>query len=374
MNEKEETTMRTGKAAAITAILLMPLLFCVQGAMCQPPPVDAPLVREGDFAMKLAVALNIGQPQNEAEAESMLGAAGIAPRNGWMADYPVTPDIIGEMRDAVGYAAQAKTIQMDKDKAIQTLESVLASTDITMTPAPAGPPSDSITAGTPQSAEEGAPEYPDQSVVGDYYADEGPPILTYYAPPPDYYYLYEWVPYPFWWGGFWFGGFFILNDFHRHHHHGHFISNHFNDVNSHRVFRIDPRARFNGRTFAGIGAPRGQRFISPGVRGSQERIFNRNRTSGPRPGISGGTVRQRSQMVPAAPRQRAVNPFHESRVYSNPAGGGRIFQPGSGRTFQPQGPSRGFSAPRAPVSPPAARGGFSAPAPGGMGGGGGRHR
>jgi len=360
--------MRIGKEAAIAAILMMPLLFCAQDAMSQPPPVDAPLVREGDFAMKLSVELGVGQPQNETEAESMLGAAGIAPRNGWMADYPVTPDIVGELRDSVGYAAQAKTIQMDKDKAIQTLESVQVNAGITMTPAPAGPPSDSITAGTPQADEEGAPAYPDQSVVGDYYVDEGPPVLTYYAPPPDYYYLYDWVPYPFWWGGFWFGGFFILNDFHRHHHGQHFI-NHFNDVGTNRAFRIDPRRRFNGRTFAGIGAPRGNRFISPGVRGAPERVFNRNRTEGPRQGgsgIGGGNFRQRSQVVPSAPRQNFANPFHERHVYSNPAGGGR--------TFQPQGFSRGFSAPRAPVSPPAPRGGFSAPAPGGMGGGGGRHR
>ena len=40
-------------------------------------------------------------------------------------------------------------------------------------------------------------------------------MVTYYAPPPDYYYLYSWVPYPFWCDEFWFGGFFILNDFHR---------------------------------------------------------------------------------------------------------------------------------------------------------------
>jgi hypothetical protein len=330
-------------AVVMAVIVLMPLCMNVQVVMSQPPPVDAPLVREGDFAIQLAEALNIGHPQTETEAENILGAAGIAPRNGWIADYPVTPDIIGELRDSVSYAAQAKTISVDKDKAVQILENLQANVGMRMTPAPAGPPADSITAGTPQETEEGAPAYPDQAVVGDYYTEEGPPVLTYYAPPPDYYYLYEWVPYPFWWGGFWFGGFFILNDFHRHHHDHHFVSNHFNDVNAHRVFRIDPRARFNGRTFAGIGAPQGKKFRSSGVRGAPERIFNRDRSFGPR--SDPGMVRPRSEMRPAAPRPSAVNPFHGSRVYSSPAGAGRTFEPRSmssgSRSPQPRGMSGG---------------------------------
>jgi len=61
----------------------------------QPPPISQTLVREGDFAVKLAESLKMGKPQGEAEAESMLASAGVAPKNGWIADYPLTPDIIG---------------------------------------------------------------------------------------------------------------------------------------------------------------------------------------------------------------------------------------------------------------------------------------
>jgi hypothetical protein len=304
--------------------------------------------------MKLAEALNVGHPSSEAEAESMLGAVGVAPHNGWMADYPVTPDIIGELRDSVGYAAQAKTISMEKDAALRSLESVQASVNISVSPGPAGPPETSAEGAT-EMPQAGEGNYPDQTIINNYYYEEGPPIVTYYAPPPDYYYLYGWVPYPFWWGGFWFGGFFILNDFHRHfrdHDRGIFISNHFNDVRSHRVFRVDPVNRFRGRTFAGIGAPRANNFISTGVKGSPERIFNRDRSFGPRSKTD--TLRSQSGTTgavrqPSMSGRRATNPFSASRVYSRPPGGGRMFTPRSGvpsggRTFSaPSGGSRGSS-------------------------------
>src|SRR6185369_2767208 len=95
--------------------------------------------------------------------------------------------------------------------------------------------------------------------------------------PPNYYYLYSWVPYPFWWTDFWFPGFFVLNDFHRpfhFHNRVFFVSNHFNDIGRNRVFRIDPVSRFNGRTFAGIGVSGRRGFVSTGVRRSDRNIFN----------------------------------------------------------------------------------------------------
>jgi hypothetical protein len=105
--------------------------------------------------------------------------------------------------------------------------------------------------------------------------------VTYYAPPPDYDYLYTWVPCPFWWVDFWFAGFFILHDFHRIEFVNHrtvFISNHFNDIREHRVFRVDAVSRFHGRTFAGIGASHRGSFISTGVPRSERTIFNGTRT------------------------------------------------------------------------------------------------
>jgi len=147
----------------------------------------------------------------------------------------------------------------------------------------------------------GAENYPNPDAVNDYYYDEGPPVVTYYAPPPDYYYLYAWVPYPFWCYGFWFPGFFVLHDFHRVvnvHNRAVFVSNHFNDVNAHRVFRVDPVTRFNGRTFAGIGAPRTGGFVSTGVPRSDRRIFNAPPRTAPTGGMAGSALRRKQSGLP----------------------------------------------------------------------------
>ncbi len=130
------------KAPVLSVVATMVLLLgtYIQEGQAQPPPVGAPTVREGAFAMMLAEALSIGHPSSEAEAESMLGTAGIAPRNGWIADYPVTPDILGELRDSVTYAAQARTIPIDEATALKTLEDVQASANMSLSPGPAGPP------------------------------------------------------------------------------------------------------------------------------------------------------------------------------------------------------------------------------------------
>lgn len=281
------------------------------------PPVAAPLVREGDFALKLVEALGMGQAGSETEAESMLGAVGIAPRNGWIADYPVTPDIIGELRDSISYAAQTKTISMDTESALKALENAQAAENISVTPA-----EEDTSASETQMP---AGDYPDQTVVDSYYDDQGPPVVTYYAPPADYYYLYSWVPYPFWWGGVSFGGYFILNDFHRHvrkHGHSRRVSNHFNDTRDHRVFRIDPVKRSSGRTFSGIGAPKSRKFIHTGRKGSGSNIFNSER------GRSSANPPTPRNISPRGERRsgnyKSANPFHEQKVYRQTphAGGG----------------------------------------------------
>jgi hypothetical protein len=91
----------------------------------EPPSVGESLVREGFFAMKLAEALKIGPVKSEAEAESVLASAGVAPRNGWIADYPVTPNIIGELRNAIGTAADSGKIAMNKNEAMKTFEDLI---------------------------------------------------------------------------------------------------------------------------------------------------------------------------------------------------------------------------------------------------------
>jgi len=209
-----------------------------------PPPVAANLVREGDFATRLVSELDIGTAENEAEAESMLASVGIAPKNGWISDYPVTPDILGELQDAVAAAADSDRLPMGKDQALETLESVSADLGL------------SVVADTSGEYAETPPpvnsEYTQPTVINNYYYREGPPVVTYYPPPPDYLYLYAWVPYPFWCSSFFFSGFFILHDFHKVcivHKHVIVVSNSFYNRGHRKFFRVDPANRRRGRSF-----------------------------------------------------------------------------------------------------------------------------
>lgn len=259
---------------AFCVLVLMPVGIHAQSGQAagEQPPIAQPLVREGDLAVKLVDALKLGTATSEAEAESLLGNAGITPRNGWIADYPVTPDVIGELTQSISVAAESKSLKMGKDEALQAFQDITAGANL------------AVRGGAPGQTAETSPgniTAPDNTLISNYYYNQGPPAVTYYPPPPDYVYLYTWVPYPFWGWNFWFPGFYILADFHRVVHvHGRVevISNHFVDYRTNRVVRIDPVRRFNGRTFAGIGAPHDEkRFIYPGVRGGNETIFRGSR-------------------------------------------------------------------------------------------------
>jgi hypothetical protein len=262
--------MRSRSVFTVFLLILGVLLLIPVEAIAQSeqpatgkPPIAQPLVREGDFAVKLVDALKLGTITSETEAESKLGDAGIAPRNGWIADYPVTPDIIGELRQSISDAAGSDRLTMGKDEALLAFQDVATGLTLGIK---AGAPPAQVSQKSPSYDSSGS-----NTVVNNYYGDQGPPIVTYYSPPPAYFYLYTWVPYPFWWWNVWCPGYFILSDFHKviHVHHGVvIISNHFVDYRANRVFRIDPVRRFNGRTYGGIGVPRAsKRFIITGTRG-----------------------------------------------------------------------------------------------------------
>ncbi len=232
------------------------------------PPLEQPLIREGDLALKLAEALKLGTAESETEAESALAAVDITPGNGWIADYPVTPDIAEELQSAISDAAEAGKIAVNKEAALKIFQGAMNEYNLSVK-------ADSSGRGDGEAA---GPDYPDSTVENNYYYEEGPPVVTYYTPPPDYAYLYSWVPYPFWGWDVWFPGFFVLVDFdvdvdrHRHGHHrdhGKRVSNHFADPKTGRVSRIDPANRFHGGTFpdragavgAGPSAKNGARAI-----------------------------------------------------------------------------------------------------------------
>jgi hypothetical protein len=77
--------------------------------------------------MELAEALKLGEVKSEAEAESRLVSVGIAPKNGWIADYPVTPEIMDQLRIAVWDAAVSGKIAMKPNEARKAFQDLIAS-------------------------------------------------------------------------------------------------------------------------------------------------------------------------------------------------------------------------------------------------------
>ena len=366
------------------ALILLPLAAFAQSerSSSEAPPVSQALVPEGDFALKLATVLKLGTPASEAQAEDMLTSVGIAPRNGWIADYPVTPDIAGELQDAVATAADSKKLPMGKEEALKALQDV--ATEFGLAVLPGG--SDTYAENQPQ---------PNPSVINNYYYEEGPPVVTYYPPPWDYYYLYGWVPYPFWHSGFFFRGFFVLHDFHRVVVVGHrrcVISNHVINPVSKTVVRIDPVGRKTGealrtrdisrnRGFNSTEARRGadsifqrsreraatmttgqgsgrSQFVRPktGSRSEEQRFTNKGNNTQPFNSRSERSVRQpsnperRNEMNSRASSPREGRSFSgpsvtSERSFSSPSAGSRSFRSpeSSGRSFS--APGRSFSGP-----------------------------
>jgi hypothetical protein len=329
----------------------------------QVPPVAQALVREGYFAVKLAAMLNLGSPTNEAEAEDMLAKAGVAPLNGWISDYPMTPEIVGQLQDSLSRAAAEGTLSMNSEEATKGLYSL--TTQMTL-PTPAGE-------GTAAPEGKKAPVgQSDSQTINNYYYDQGPPIITYYPPPVYYGYLYDWVPYPVFWFGFWFPGFYVCNSFTRVvwvNSRPFIVSNNVIDHHGRRVAVVDPVVRTNtggvrpittlrtenGRTFRNLtdlrngvsltgpntGRPgaysnsalRTEGFRSPEARKNAEAIYSRS-VERMRPGMvrEGGMAR--------GAEGRTFEPGAPDRTFNGPVRGG-----GERRFVSPDSPGRSFRYP-----------------------------
>ncbi len=200
-----------------------------QGSTSGRPPIEQPLVSEGEFAVELATALQLTSTHDEAAAENSLAAINIAPRNGWISDYPMTPDIIAEVRGSAARSASSRSLSLSEADAARAVDSVSIAMHLPIKVAGKKRADDSGSGSEYQSSPASPPpevsEYETPDNVEQYYDENGPPIVSYYPPPWEYDYLYAWVPWPFWWDEFAFGGFFILNDFNRHGH-NHWFSNH----------------------------------------------------------------------------------------------------------------------------------------------------
>jgi hypothetical protein len=189
--------------SAIVFLLSIPVISYAQPEqnVQKAPPVSQPLVREGNFAIKLVEVLKLGTAKNEAEAESMLASVGIAPRNGWIADYPLTPDIIGELRNAIGVALDSGKLAMNKDEAMMAVQ-VLVDNQWRQPVAP----------GKEQARQYQSRQYGENPpAVYEGYEGGYEPYYNpepYYSPYPYYYggYYYPY-PYPYFRGGFVIRGF-----------------------------------------------------------------------------------------------------------------------------------------------------------------------
>ena len=120
----------------VIGLLLIPIMTYAQPqqATATAPPIEQPLVREGDFAVELVKQLNLGTTSDEAEAESILGSVGISPRNGWVADYPVTPDIMGEIQQSVSDAVDSQKLSMSKNDVLSRVQNAKANLDLGIRP------------------------------------------------------------------------------------------------------------------------------------------------------------------------------------------------------------------------------------------------
>lgn len=251
------------------------------------PPVEQPLVREGDFARMLIEALKLPAVESEAEAQSELTALGIAPRNGWIADYPLTPDTVGDLREAAAAAADRGRLPLTRDESLDAVDSLVASLELPILP-------DDSTAHTYDQLAYDDYRYADPAVIGGYYYDTGPPVVTYYPPPWDYYYLYSWVPYPFFYSGYAFTGYFILNDFHKYHRYPHrhgfkyndtydrrVITNHVRSRDGRRFHKIDPLTRNRGDHVAGrMDRDRARRIVAGDADRRRDVLSGRDRIDG----------------------------------------------------------------------------------------------
>ena len=243
---------------------LPPPASTATGGGANPTPVEQALVPEGVYAMQLVDALNLGTAADQAKAEELMSNLGIEPKNGWISEYPVTPAVLGELDKGIAAACDQGKIPLTKDQALKRTGELKTRLGFEINPGP-NPPSplsrqrpastkiysytdkngakyytddyDSIpteyrdkakvVSQSAPSALAGMPGVPpdwqgpqntatpNPNAIYDYYQNQGPPAVTYYPPPQPYYYLYSWVPYPFWSTGYYFPGFFVLNNFHR---------------------------------------------------------------------------------------------------------------------------------------------------------------
>jgi len=241
---------------------------------------------------------------------------------------------------AVGEAADANRLPMSKEEALKKFSELTATMGLLIRPG-----EDAFLAQAAPQADYGS--YSNSSELGSYYYNQGPPLVTYYTPPWDYYSIYRWVPYSFWWGRAWFGGFFILNDFYTYRKvvvvekHGHRyvthkrVTNHYYNWKRKRFGRVDPFHRPEGYRYAGFRhAWNGRGFGHGQAQRRNEPTYKRYSTPGGsfrerQIGRRDGSLPGENHGFRGRPSMSGINSFRRNegtRTFQSSAGRGRFGQ------------------------------------------------
>jgi hypothetical protein len=341
------------------------------------------VVRQGDFALRLAQALNLPASE-EGEAARALTALGIQPVGGWVADYPMTPQIVAELRNAVVAAATAGRLVMRLDAAMRAFTELVAEFGL---PLPAEPAPGYAGGGAAPATAYG-PSC-NGTALDYYYGNFGMPLYSYCPPPAAYYYLYSWVPYGFYWHQHVFTGFFIRKHFDaippraRHGDHRHRFKDdrdgkkHDRDHRLHRrVFQTGPGVQPEAIVTPGIGnseipgigrsdSPGIGRSDTPGIGRSDTPGIGRSDTSGidrstpsnrvrtgERPASSG--AHHPRHLTPSAPAGSTAKRDGSAKRWVTPAASGNLSaQPPMGRAHAvpPSPKASGLAPARVDVTP-----------------------
>ncbi len=229
------------------------------------------MVRQGDLVIGMAEALNLGAFENETEAEKKLEGVNVTPKEGWNLDYPVSPSVLGELRESIIRTISEYRLALSEDEALSAFDVLIAEFGL-----PVWKDTEENYATSQPTIEDD--QYVDSNEIDGYYSKYGPPLVTYYSPPWKYYPYYSWIHYPFWYGRFRFSGFFLLNDHHPSFSiiftHRHFHRRPIRAIPRHRTgihFRhsakfgikrhIQPRQRLHRRRLGSVRADRLRRFV-----------------------------------------------------------------------------------------------------------------
>lgn len=165
------------------------------------PPVAAPLVTEGVFAVRLAAELGINQGLNIPAAVNNLSSIGIVPRGGWVPEAIVTPALIAELQSSIFLAARSGQLLISGNRVLRRFNNARIALGLPIFPVPFAARAAFLNAGAINPAQ-----------INRFFANNGPPLLTFFNPPMQFRNLFTFTPCPFVCSNIFFPGFFLRND------------------------------------------------------------------------------------------------------------------------------------------------------------------